>query len=223
MKKVLFAALLLFIQLNLCGPAKAILFEIDFNDLALGEVLTDQYATSNVTFSLLDTPQGEVLGPVATRDGTYASFGNMVTPGNNHRDPFYDINISFSQPIDYFSFLAFDADEPVTTKGYYNGSLVQSQTYGPGTNEQIYDMQLGAIGGSIFLDTVIIDLVSGTDPNSYDGGPEWFDNLAFNTADPRLRITSAPHATPEPTTILLLGTGLVGLAGFSRKKARRRA
>ena len=220
--KKLFVVALIFFQFILSNPAGANFFEIDFNDLALGEVLTDQYSASNVTFSLIDSPP-DLVGPVATSSPwPYASLGTAITPGYIHRDPFYDINISFSQPIDYFSFMAIDADEPVTTKGYYNGSLVQSQTYGPGSNEQMYEMQLGAIGGSIFLDTVIIDLVSGTEPTSFDGGPEWFDNLAFNTAGALVQVASAPHPTPEPTTILLLGTGLVGLAGFSRKKFRRK-
>ena len=219
--KRLFVVVLIVFQFILSSPASANLFEIDFNDLKLGEVLTDQYSASNVTFSLIDSPP-DLVGPVATSSWAYASFGTAITPGYSYRDPFFDINISFSQPIDYFSFMALDVDEPVTTKGYYNGSLVQSQTYGPGHNTQIYEMQLGEVGGSIFLDTVIIDLVSGTDPTSFDGGPEWFDDLAFNTAAPQTFNAPAPHAAPEPTTIVLFGTGLIGLAGLSRKKFRQK-
>ena len=208
--------MLLFYLIILSSPASAFLFEIDFNDLTPDvDVLTDQYAESNVIFSLLDTPEGYAAGPVATTLSTNPSLRTTISPGDDKRDPFYDINISFSKPIDFFSLTAFDADEAVTAKGYYNGSLVQSKSYGPGTNEQMYDMILGSIGGSLLLDTVIIDVVSGLGPDGFDGGPEWFDNLAYNT-------TTAPAPAPIPPAVLLLGTGIIGIAGLGRKKFRQK-
>ncbi len=39
------------------------------------------------------------------------------------------------------------------------------------------------------------------------GGPEYFDNLSFNTTNP----------VPEPATLLLFGSGLLGLAVLHRK------
>jgi len=33
--------------------------------------------------------------------------------------------------------------------------------------------------------------------------------------------SGAPLATPEPATLILLGTGLVGLAGYGRKKFKK--
>jgi len=44
----------------------------------------------------------------------------------------------------------------------------------------------------------------------YNTDFQCFDHVAMKTADP----------VPEPTTMLLFGTGLIGLAGIRRKKKK---
>jgi len=190
--------------------ANAAFVTIDFNGLSSGTTLTNQYSAFGVDFALLDIPSQYQSGPgvVFINNSTYAPASGMaITPGDNTRDPFYDIELSFTSYIDYFSILALDADEPVYVRGYgKNNILMQEKYYSPGSDTQVWKLELGGMGGSLFFDRIVIDVVKGNDDGSgYAGGPEFFDNLNFNTV-------------PEPATMLLFGVGLIGLSGICRKR-----
>jgi hypothetical protein len=51
---------------------------------------------------------------------------------------------------------------------------------------------------------------------SFHGG------MKFGLVDPRTPLTTEATPNPEPTGMLLLGTGLAGTAAFLRRRARRR-
>jgi len=63
---------------------------------------------------------------------------------------------------------------------------------------------------------VNIDDVFGFRANSYDGG---FGAATTVISEFSVLLSSGTHSMPEPSTMILLGTGLVGLAAWKRKKA----
>lgn len=191
--------------------ASAEIVSIDFDSLTPGSAVTDQY--EGVTFSLLG--DATVAGPIAvtTSRPAYAPAGAIVlrpgVPTDAQDGPWYDIELTFADAVDWFSMLALDADEAVSATAYAGSVVVDSIAYAPGSNYQVRDLQLGTIGGRAF-DRVVIDLVN-TGPG-WAPGPELYDMLSFNTADAPPIARSVP--TPGSAAMMILG----GLMLYRRKR-----
>ncbi len=158
------------------------LVKVDFDDLAPDAPLTTQYANQGVTFSLL--PGGKSPKPTATAfalaSNVYAPAVNMAfTSGSIADQLFSDVSMTFARPINYFSILALDADEPLTARAYYKGTLVDSIQFAAGSDFQVEQVVLGNKNGTTLFDQVVLDVVDGM-PGTPIGGPEIFDNLEFN-------------------------------------------
>jgi hypothetical protein len=163
------------------------MLSIDFNELTETDVLTDQYLDKGVTFKLLDTPDGYIQGPaiIPIDSSSYpgaSGMGLWPHDRNFENDFHFDIEILFSKPINYFSILSLDSDEPVTVRGFLNNSEIASKYYSSGSNLQVWNVELGNIDGEQLFDRIVIDVVRG-ELTCCAGGPEFFDNLKFNTVD----------------------------------------
>ena len=145
----------------------------------------------------IGAPAGPITVEFPNNDYTPAG-GIMIAPtdDNTNNLNWYDMELTFAGGIDWFSMLALDADEAVTARAYMGGTLVDTISFEGGGNLEVFDMELGGIGGAMF-DRVVIDL-----DTVGNVGPEIYDNLRFN------RI-------PAPGT-LVLGTLCMGL--FSRRR-----
>ncbi|MDM8543671.1 PEP-CTERM sorting domain-containing protein [Desulfococcaceae bacterium HSG9] len=215
MKTLKIVLCMIFLWGGFASVGGATFIEINFDDLDVGDVVTDQYADMGVTFSLLDTSDRYVDGPVAGNINTTNYPGATspigLKPGDDGSDPFFDIEILFATSIDYFSFYSFDSDENLTVNGYMDDRLIESVFYPRGSNLQEWHLQIGEIGGSQHINRVVLDVVAGFSGGNA-GGPELFDNLSYNTV-------------PEPSTILLMGIGLlawlVTAANASVKKVKQ--
>lgn len=194
---------------------------LDFNSLTHNEVVTNQF--SGVTFSLGGTPT--LAGPTAyaLKDGDPANTGNDVdifganglaitssTVTDTINAPFFDIEVSFSNSIDFFSIMVLDANEAFVINAFLGTTLVQS--VGPtagnlvGTfccpfNGPVHMPVLGGIGGSVLFDKIVIDL-------DETGGPEVYDNLTYHS----------PVPLPAALPLFLAALAGLGLFGWRRRR-----
>jgi hypothetical protein len=84
--------------------------------------------------------------------------------------------------------------------------------------EVLVDGPLGNIGTGNFMSTYAGAQALLSDLTNWNGTANLF---AFSNPSYQDYVTRAP--VPEPATMLLFGAGLIGLAGFGRKKLFKRA
>lgn len=123
----------------------------------------------------------------------------------------------------FFSGIAGDIGGTHTTDAYSfywaGGSMSLTEMSGPTLYASLYDSQgdlldtLGTLGltGSTPIDLASGDYVLQLTSNSSD--PPY--DITFN--EPIGGLSSGPSTVPEPCTMLLLGSGLIGLAAFRKK------
>lgn len=213
----LLLALIAFLSLPVSLIAAPVI--VDFDNILPGAVVNNQY--DGVHFSLLGSPP--VIGPRAyilddkneEVVNVYGATGNAITPGNVIDEfmgnPLFDFEIMFDMPIDFFSIMVIDAEEPIAAYGYLDGALTQTDLQGvlmgnyEGTTAggyfrgPVYNLELGVIGGGFLFDRIVIDLIEGDHPAA---GPELYDNLVYNPI-------------PEPSPYILVSLGLISI-GFTR-------
>ena len=142
------------------------------------------------------------------------TFGSINNNGTNVLGWLIPAPFTLTQDNDnLFSIESMDATNLLTDS--YDESMainVVGNLFGGGIVEQTFKLARNSFETFAFNPAEFTNLVSiGIAASNFTEVPLVMDNLVVNDAG------SAPAPVPEPATILLIGTGLLGLAGFSRK------
>jgi hypothetical protein len=183
---------------SLAMPAQAAT-TIDFDGLAAGDVVTNQFAGQGVTFS---SEAGSQIDVLAQNLGS--SLPNFICSTSCTSDIFVD----FAAAVSGLTFLSIGADASgdVGDVRIFNGATllgtVDIMANGTPFTADLVDL-------SAFAAITRIEIVGITDPAGLG-----FDDFTFNASN---------GAVPEPGTwaMMLLGFGAVGFAMRRRKPAER--
>jgi len=172
----------------------------DFTTLPIGTAVTNQY--SGVAFSLAGGPDSSGSPTIGGWEGPI--FG--LTNSNSGNYPTANIlDISFATPVDNLSFTINNwGSGNGTFFTAYDGATIVAT--GDISNLAMLEYDLVNVSGSGITDLKI--------NNNTGGESSWIFAVGS------LSFTPETSETPEPGTLLLLGTGLTGMAGLLRRRSR---